>query len=208
MTDLKDNFTVPLFGRYYAFISMLPYLVLLGLFLFTACFFAVWGLVDEVKEIFEIVILPFVLAGAIMIPFLFVIIYILRWHGKRRVECDGEGLTMVLPNKHSVFVPWPFLRAVELRFTKPRQVTITLISAAIRFSFSTLEMNLTGREALKEVYRKGFALDELRGFLYHLHIKAPHLSWRMTQAFKDQFNISHPPYELEKLDFHDLGSDG
>lgn len=198
-----DSFTLYLYGRYFAFVSMLPYLVLISLFFFGACFFAVWPIAGSLEESFEIVIIPFLLAAMVIIPFLFVFLFILRWHGKRRIEGDGEGVTMVLPNHTSVFVPWSFLLAVELRFAKPRWVTVTLVSSAMRFTFSNLEVNLGRRVPLRQIYVTGFDLETIRDFLYHIHGRAPQLSWRMSQSFKDQFGITHPPLELEKMKFHE-----
>lgn len=207
MNRFPDNLNVALYGRFYAFMSMLPYMVLVALFFFAACFVLVWTLIGDLGESFQIVIVPFLLAGGLLTPFVLVVLYMLRWHGRRRLELDQTGVTMVLPNKRAIFVPWEFLVAVELRFSKPRLVQVTLISAAMRFSFSTLEINLDGWTPLNEIFKQGFALDQVREFLYYLHHKAPQLSWRLTQGFKDQFNIHHPPYDLEKLKYDDLGTD-
>jgi len=195
--------TLYLFGRYFAFLSMLPYMIGVALFFFALCFFAVWPIAGSLQESFQIVIVPFILASAVIIPFLFLFLYILRWHGKRKVVCDLEGVTMILPNKTSVFVPWAFLLAVELRYAKPRWVTVTLVSSAMRFSFSNLEMNLDGRVPIREIYKQGFDLERARELLYHIHRHAPRVAWRMSQSFKDHFNVMHPPYELDKLRYHD-----
>lgn len=203
----EDFRTVRLFGRFWAIISMLPALALVCLFVFVLTFLAVWTVMGDFSESFLLVLAPFGLASAVLLPFLVVFLYVLRWHGRRRLEMDEEGVTMVLPNERSVFVPWEFLLAVELRFNKPRLVSVTLVSSALRFSFSTLELNLNGVVAFPRIFKKGFELNELRELLYHLHQKSPRLSWRMGQSFKDQFLMSRPPYDLEKLRFHDSGSD-
>ena len=123
----------------------------------------------------------------------------IRWHGKRRLDLDNQGITMVLPNERAIFVPWEYLVAVELRFTKPRIVQCTLVSPVLRFSFSNLEFNLDGRLPLKQVFEQGFRVEKMRELLYHLHRMAPHLSWRTGESFKEKFKIYYPPYDLEKL---------
>lgn len=194
-----DNMAVPLLGRYYAILSVLPYLILGLVAFFGIAFIGVQLLFNDVSTSFEIVLLPFLLSTALGMPFLVIFLYMIRWHGKRRMIFDNTGLTMVLPGEKQVFVPWEFLLAVELRFQTPRMVVCTLVSGAIRFTFSTLELNLEGRVGLKNVYSAGFEMDKMRELLYYLHRKNRNLSWRITPDFKEQFNIKYPPYDLEKL---------
>lgn len=198
----EENNTPPvvyLFGRYFAILSVLPYLIFAVVLFFGAAFVGVLLLFRNPRESIEIVLLPFMLSAALGMPFLAAFVFMIRWHGKRRIELDNEGLTMVLPGEKQVYVPWEFLLAVELRFQKPRMVVCTLISGAIKFSFSTLEINLDRRVSLRNVYSAGFEMDKMREFLYYLHRKNRHLSWRISPEFKEQFNIHYPPYDLEKL---------
>ena len=193
------SFTIKLGGRYNALLSILPYLIVAVVFFFAAAFLFVWLILKDGTQSFQIVFLPFMMGSALLLPLAAVFILMIRWHGKRRIEADPEGITMVLPNEKSVYVPWEYLVAVELRFSKPRLVQVTLVSAALRFSFSTVEFNLQKRLPLKQVFVRGFELDKIREFLYYLHRAAPKLSWRMSQPFKDQFSVFYPPYDLEKL---------
>lgn len=198
---VKDEsaFTVNLLGRYYSVLSVLPYILLTLVFFFIACFFFVMIITPNVYEVFEILLLPFLLGMAMFLPFSVVFIFMIRWHGKRRLEFDNSGVTMVLPNEKSVFVPWEYLIAVELRFAKPNLVQCTLISSAMKFSFSNLEINLQERVPLKSVFAEGFGVEKLRELLYYLHRKAPQMSWRMGDSFKQKYNVLHPPYDLERM---------
>ncbi len=197
--EAERHFTLQLFGRYYAVLTVLPYVLLALIFFFLSCFFLVLIMFQNIHTVFEILLLPSILSAAMMIPFLTVFLFMIRWHGKRRIDVDNTGITMVLPNQKSVFVPWGFLRAVELRYSKPNLVQCTLISPALRFSFSNLELNLKSRVPLDRVYDEGFTVEKLREFLFYLHRMAPHLSWRMGESFKDKYKIVYPPYDLEKM---------
>ncbi len=199
MMEPQNHFSVQLFGRYFATLSVLPYLLLTVVLFFIACFFLVMILVQDIQAVFEIVLMPFILGLALMSPFLLIFLFMIRWHGKRRLDLDNQGITMVLPNEKSVFIPWEYLLAVELRFSKPKLVQCTLISPALRFSFSNLEYNLDSRLPLKDVFVRGFEVVKLREFLYHLHRKAPNLTWRISESFKEKYQIYYPPYDLEKL---------
>lgn len=197
--DYDSNRVLFLSGRYHAMLSILPFVVLAIIVFFLVAFGFVLVIIKDPMESFKIVLMPFMMGMVVMTPLAMIFMFMIRWHGKRRIEMDEEGITMVLPGERSVYVPWEYLVAVEMRFTKPRLVNITLVSAALRFSFSTVEINLEGRKPLKQVFQSGFELDKIREVLYYLHRKAPHLSWRMSQNFKEQFNIFYPPYDLEKL---------
>ncbi len=192
-------FSVYLFGRYFAILSVLPYFLLVIVLFFVASFFLAMILAGGALESFKLVLMPFMLGGALTAPFLAIFLIMIRWHGKRRLDVDANGVTMVMPNGSSVYVPWEFLAAVELRFTKPKMVHCTLISPRIRFSFSNLEFNLEQRQPINQLFPKAFDLDKTRGFLYYLHRKAPHLSWRLTEAFRERFKVHYPPYDLEKM---------
>ena len=199
MKEPVPGYTVYLLGRYYATLSVLPYLLATVIFFFIACFFLVSILFQDMRVVFDILLLPFLLGMAIMMPFTLIFLFMIRWHGKRRLEMDPNGMTLVLPNDKQVFIPWDYLIAVELRFSKPRLIQCTLVTPGLRFSFNNLEINLDGRRPLKLVYEEGFGVEKLREFLYYLHRVAPHMSWRMSQSFRDQYRIHHPPYDLEKL---------
>lgn len=199
MTPASQLSSVSLLGRYYALTSILPYIIVSMLVFFGLAFVAVLLLLHDSKEAFQAVIVPFLLSTAIGVPFLVASLYMLHWHGKRRLDFDEQGVTMVLPGEKQVYVPWEFLFAVELRFQKPRLVVCTLVTGAMRFTFSNLELNLEHRHTLKNVYALGFEMDKLRELLYHLHRMNRNLSWRTTPEFKQQFNILYPPYDLEKL---------
>ena len=200
MTDpFEAARTVVLSGRYNAVLSVLPYILLTLVFFFIACFFLVLILFQDVHTVFEILLLPFVLGMAMLIPFLGVFLFMIRWHGKRRMELDNSGATLIFPKGKSVYVPWEFMIAVELRYSKPNLIHCTLVSPAMRFSFSNLEVNLEHRVPLNRVFMDGFDVVKLRDFLYYLHRKAPQISWRMGESFKERYKIKHPPYDLEKL---------
>lgn len=200
-TAIEPNLTVNLTGRYYAMLSVLPYLLLGILAFFTAAFVAILLLVRNPSASFEIVLMPFLVGSAVAVPFLTAFMFMIRWHGKRRLELDQEGITLVLPGERQVYVPYAFLLAVELRFTLPKLVVCTLVSGALRFSFTTLELNLSERASIKKVFLEGFALEKMREFLYHLHKRNSTLAWRITPEFKKQFNVSYPPYDLEKMKY-------
>jgi hypothetical protein len=197
--DTEKSFTLHLAGRYYAVLSVLPYIFLIFVVFFLASLVLVSLWVQNVFDILEILMLPTILGSAMLLPFLGVFLFMIRWHGKRRLDLDNTGVTMVLPNEKKVFIPWEFLGAVELRFARPNTVQCTLVSPAIRFTFTNLELNLEQRLPLRNVFTDGFDVVKLREFLYYLHRKAPHLSWRMGESFKDKFKIHYPPYDLEKL---------
>lgn len=197
--DAERHFSIQLFGRYFAVLTVLPYMFLALVFFFFACFFLVLIMFQDIHTVFDILLLPSILSAAMMIPFLTVFLFMIRWHGKRRIDLDNTGITMVLPNQKSVFVPWGFLRAVELRYSKPNTVQCTLISPALKFSFSNLELNLESRVPLNRVFEDGFTVDKLREFLFYLHRMAPHLSWRMGESFREKYKIVYPPYDLEKM---------
>ena len=199
MIDPQKSHVLTLAGRYFAVLSVLPYVLLIFVIFFMASLVLVSLWVQNIYAILEILMLPSLLGSAMLLPFLAVFILMMRWHGKRRLELDNSGLTMVLPNEKSVFIPWDFLRAVELRFARPNIVQCTLVSPALRFTFTNLELNLEHRLPLKNVFKEGFDVVKLREFLYYLHRKAPHLSWRMGASFKTKYNVAHPPYDLEKL---------
>jgi len=192
-------FSVYLFGRYFAILSILPYLLLTIVLFFIASFLLAIVLANDMLAAFKLVLMPFMLGGALMALFLIVFLVMIRWHGKRRLDVDENGIAVVLPNEASVLVPWEFLVAVELRFAKPKLVQCTLISPRIRFTFSNLEFNLEERQPIKRLFENAFALDKTREFLYYLHRKAPHLSWRVSESFRDRFKVAYPPYDLEKM---------
>ena len=199
MSQPEKEITVYLFGRYYATLSVLPYLLLAVLLFFIACFVFLMIILEDAMESFRYVMMPFMLGSVLLAPFLIFFLLIIRWHGKRRLDMDDNGITVVQPNDREVFIPWEYLVAVELRFAMPRLVQCTLVSPAIRFSFSNLEFNLSARQPINLLYEKGFEMEKMRDFLYYLHKKAPHLSWRLAESFKEQFNLRYPPYDLEKL---------
>ena len=199
MTEPEKSFSLHLFGRYYAALSILPYFLAALVLFFLVCLIFVTFLFQDGMVGFRIVLVPCLLGSALLAPFLAFSFFIIRWHGKRRIELDNSGITMVFPNGKSAFVPWEFLLAVELRFSSPRLVNCTLVAAAVRFSFNNLEINLEERVPFNQVFEKGFGLEKTRNFLYYLQRRVPHLTWRTSTPFQERFKIFNPPYDLEKL---------
>ncbi len=199
LEDPAENYSVYLQGRYFATLSMLPYvLLMLVLFFITSFLFALLFLQDGPTS-FRITLMPFMLGTAVLSPVGLVILFMIRWHGRRRVDLTDGGMSLVTPNGSELFVPWQHLHAIELRFNKPKVVTCTLVTPIINFSFTNLELNLESRLPAAEIYQKGFDLATLRDFLYYLYRKAPQAQWRLGESFQDRFKIFYPPYDLEKM---------
>lgn len=197
--DFPPVFTIHLFGRYFATLSIMPWVFALVLAFFAVAYVFTWIILRNPVETFQVVLVPVILGSLLLLPFVVAGIFMIRWHGKRRMEMDEQGITLVLPGEKSVYVPWEYLLAVELRFRAPKLVVCTLVSRALRFNFSTLEINLHQRVAMRDVFEKGFDLDKMRHLLYYLHRQNPNLVWKTTPEFKEQFKVFYPPYDLEKL---------
>ncbi|CAM2067023.1 hypothetical protein SCOR_16720 [Sulfidibacter corallicola] len=194
-----DTFSIYLHGRYYATLSMLPWLVLMMLLFFGAAFLLVMMFLQDPFQSFRITLMPLLMGVAVLSPLLVIILFMIRWHGKRRLDFTEEGVSLVAPNGRAIFVPWQHLHAVELRFNMPKLVTCTLVTPITNFSFTNLEFNLEGRVPLDKISEKGFDLVKLRDFLYYLHRVAPKLQWRLGESFQQRFKVYYPPYDLEKM---------
>ncbi|CAM2007445.1 hypothetical protein [Acanthopleuribacter pedis] len=199
LEEPEQTYSVYLQGRYFATLSMLPYVLLILVVFFIAAFLFTLAFLQDGAESFRITLMPFLLGTAVLSPVGLVILFMIRWHGRRRVDLTEGGMSLVTPNGQELFVPWQHLHAVELRFNPPRVVTCTLVTPITSFTFTNLELNLASRLPLAEVYQKGFELATLRDFLYYLYRRAPQAQWRLGESFQERFKVYYPPYDLEKM---------
>lgn len=195
----QEPFTIYLTGRYYAALTMLPMLVVFVVLFFLAAFFLAWIIFADAAKAGSIILLPFVLGSVMLAPVVACMIFIIKWHAKRHIDCESDGITMMNPKGRGVFVPWDQVYAVELRYSKPNTLHCTLVTPHLRFTFSNIEMNLQRPCRIQDLPTQGFAVEKFREFLYYLKKKSPNLKWRMGQSFKSKYKIHYPPYDLEKL---------
>lgn len=197
---IPEPFSVNLRGRYFATLTMMPYIALAMLFFVFMIWILAAIILGSVGEGLVVVLMPVIWGSTILIPFVVFILAILRWHGKRRIDVTPEAFTIVAPNGHEVPIPWMHLNAVELRFNKPRLVQCTLVTPILKFTFSNLEFNLESRPAISRLFIDGFDLERFRQFLYYVSRKAPDAHWKMSEDFAKQFKVNFLPYDLEKME--------
>lgn len=197
MTQTRNR--ISLAGRYFAALSMLPYILLAVAGFFLLAFILVALIIQDPEKSFFVVFTPFVLGCILMAPMFLFFLFLMKWHGRRTMDVLPEGILVVNPRGSTLFLRWDHLVAVELRFAMPRIVSCSLLTPSIRFSFTNLEINLTRRGHLRYVFEEGFRLDRMRQLLQFFHLGAPHMEWRVSQGFQDRFRVFYPPYDLENM---------
>lgn len=193
------NLKIALAGRFYAALSFVPVLLGAAALFYLVTSLAVFLVLRDLMQSFEVVWLPFLLAFVFAVPLYLGFLFVLKWQANRHMIITEEGLTFVSTNSKETFSPWSDLIVVELRFAPPRTIQCRMIFRNIAIGFTNLEINLDGGVQLPTVFRKGYEYQKMRDFLLLIDNMCPKCTWKSSKRFQEQFGIQYPPYDLEKM---------